>query len=175
MWLQQHQRLGTCCLPQHDQQCPGAWRLITTPLSTCGRASNFAACDSSIFPSNGIQYSHVCGRVIGYHVVSPDAFNYVLQFYPSLTMDGPYLDGVSITHGAPSSRQHIWSFAGGLGDPYYPDSNDCPCHGAVNSPSYVGQDYFCETANDAMSHWPTVGFEIDDPLWDGQNCAAAFA
>ena len=38
------------------------------------------------------------------------------------------------------------------------------CHGSVNSPSYVGQDYFCETANDAMSHWPTVGFEIDDPF-----------
>ena len=145
-----------------------------TPRRTCGRTTHYLACDSVIFPSNGVQYSHVCGRVIGYQVVSPDAFNRIIRFNPSFTIDNPYLDGVSITHGASGSRQHIWSFAGGLGDPYYPDSNDCPCHGSVNPPSFVGQDYFCETANDAMSRWQTVGFEVNDPLWDGQSCAAAF-
>ena len=158
-----------------SQRCPGAWRLITTPRRTCGRATQNLACDSVIFPSNGIQYTHVCGRVIGYHVVSPDAFNYPIRFNPSFTTDNPYLDGVSITHGASGSRQHIWSFAGGLGDPTFPDSYHCPCHGNVNPPSFVGQDYFCETANDARLPWRTVGFEVNDPLWDGQNCSATFS
>ena len=158
-----------------SQRCPGAWRLITTPRRTCGRATQNLACDSAIFPSNGIQYTHVCGRVIGYHVVSPDAFNYPIRFNPSFTTDNPYLDGVSITHGACGSRQHIWSFAGGLGDPAFPDSYHCPCHGNVNPPSFVGQDYFCETANDARSPWRTNGFEVNDPLWDGQNCSATFS
>ena len=158
-----------------SQRCPGAWRLITTPRRTCGRATQNLACDSAIFPSNGIQYTHVCGRVIGYHVVSPDAFNYPIRFNPSFTTDNPYLDGVSITHGASGSRQHIWSFAGGLGDPALPDSYHCPCHGNVNPPSFVGQDYFCETANDAMLPWPSLGFEVNDPLWDGRNCSVAFS
>ena len=168
-------RLAYLNMTDSSQPCPGKWRLITTPRRTCGRATHNLACDSAIFSSNGVQYSHVCGRVIGYQVVSPDAFNRIIRFNPSFTADSPYLDGVSITHGASGSRQHVWSFAGGLGDPAWQDSYHCPCHGNVNPPSFVGQDYFCETANDAMSPWTTVGFEVDDPLWDGQNCAAAFS
>ena len=168
-------RVAYLNMTDSSQQCPEAWRLITTPRRTCGRTTHDLACDSVIFPSNGIQYSHVCGRVVGYHVVSPDAFNYPIRFNPSFTTDDPYLDGVSITHGASGSRQHVWSFAGGLGDQAFRDSYHCPCHGNVNPPSFVGQDYFCETANDAMSPWPTLGFEVDDPLWDGQNCSAAFS
>ena len=87
-----------------SQQCPSAWRLITTPRRTCGRSTDAASCDSAIFPSNGIRYSHICGQVIGYQHQSPDAFR-------STNIDSHYLDGVSVTHGVPGSRQHIWSFA----------------------------------------------------------------
>ena len=32
----------------------------------------------------------------------------------SQTIEGYYVDGISLTHGPPGSRQHIWTFAGGL-------------------------------------------------------------
>ena len=57
-----------------SQQCPGTWILITTPRRTCGRTRNVAICDSAIFPSNGIQYNHICGRVIGYQYGHPDGY-----------------------------------------------------------------------------------------------------
>ena len=143
-----------------SQQCPSAWRLITTPRRTCGRSTNAASCESAIFQSNGIQYSHICGRVIGYQHLSPDAFEH------STNIDSHYLDGVSITHGVPGSRQHIWSFAAAW------DSDACPCHSSNGSPSFVGQDYFCETGNDNDAAWDGM-FVTDDPLWDGQDCGTS--
>ena len=58
-----------------SQKCPGAWRLILTPRRTCGRnTSPSAGCDSAIFPTHGLQYSHVCGRVMGHQDGTPNAF-----------------------------------------------------------------------------------------------------
>ena len=143
-----------------SQQCPSAWRLITTPRRTCGRSTDAASCDSAIFPSNGIQYSNICGRVIGYQDQSPDGFR------NNIDIDSHYLDGVSITHGIPGSRQHIWSFAGS----YF--NTICPCVGGPRPPSFVGQDYFCETGNDNNADWAGMFFS-DDPLWDGQDCGTS--
>ena len=79
-----------------------------------------------------------------------------------------------MTYGPPGAWQHIWSFAAGLtesGDPQY---FGCPCANRLsrqNVPSYVGNDYFCESGN------PGVGsvtmFYPTDPLWDGEGCGAA--
>ena len=151
-----------------SQQCPSAWRLITTPRRTCGRSTDAASCDSAIFPSNGIRYSHICGRVTGYQDQSPDAFRNIRPL--STNIDNYYLDGVSVTHGTPGSRQHIWSFAASAG------INSCPCNGGAGAPSYIGQDYFCETGNDngARAQWLGTFFG-DDPLWDGQDCGRGHA
>ena len=49
-----------------------------------------------MFPTQGIQYSQVCGRIIGYQFGEPQAFVYEndgRQF----PVDGPYVDGVSLT------------------------------------------------------------------------------
>ena len=150
-----------------SQQCPSAWRLITTPKRTCGRTTDGAGCDSAIFPTDRIRYSHVCGQIIGYQYGSVDAFFFVTN------IDSTYVDGVSITHGALGSRQHIWSFAAGFGHPTHTDVN-CPCSGGTSTPSYVGQDYFCETGNDNSRAIAGVFFD-GDPLWDGSNCGSAFA
>ena len=63
-------------------------------------------------------------------------------------IDDQYVDGLSLTRGAPGSRQHIWTFASGLytvshNRPYY----QCPCDNgnAYPSPHFVGNDYFCES------------------------------
>ena len=161
-----------------SQQCPSAWRLITTPNRTCGRTTDGAGCDSAVFPTNGIRYSHVCGQIIGYQYGSPDVFT-----NPSVTLDSYYVDGVSVTHGGPGSRLHVWTFATGVGqDENHQDYNrefdispyNCPCSGATSPPSYVGQDYFCETGNDDNVDWHGAFFD-DDPLWDGSNCGAVGA
>ena len=149
-----------------SEECPSAWTLISTPRRTCGRQRTDAGCDSASFPSNGIEYSHVCGQVNGYQLLSPDGFD------PSVNIDSPYVDGISVTHGTPGSRQHIWSFASGVGG--HSIGDNCPCVGGRNPPSFVGQDYFCETGNDAETPWQSVGFS-EDTLWDGQTCTTTYS
>jgi len=142
-----------------SQQCPDAWRLVTTPRRMCGRkTTQKGGCDSAIFPTHGLQYSHVCGRVRGYQYVSPYAF-----IGPINSIDRPYVDGVSITHGAPGSRQHVWTFAASYGPGF------CPCSYNQSIPPFVGQDYFCETGNDDNVFMYRTWF-VNDTLWDGQDC-----
>ena len=57
------------------QTCPSPWELITTPRRSCARPSNAGrqTCYSAVFPTQGIQYSQVCGRIIGYQFGEPQA------------------------------------------------------------------------------------------------------
>ena len=76
---------------------------------TCGRTSetlsppNFrpgAGCnsESAHFGANGIFYSHICGRIVGYQVGSTDGFGpYTRSYYTRL--EDPFIDGVILTHG----------------------------------------------------------------------------
>jgi hypothetical protein len=58
------------------QTCLPAWELIATPRRSCARPSNASSysCYSAIFPTHGVQYSQICGRIIGYQVGEPQAF-----------------------------------------------------------------------------------------------------
>lgn len=115
----------------------------------------------------GVQYSQVCGRIIGYGIGSPNAF-----FSSTHSIDSPYVDGVSITYGNP--RQHIWTFAGTWDDTQTNPTFICPCTNInVNStispvPSFVGDDYFCETGV------PT-GSNTINAIWDGDGCGPTSA
>ena len=146
-----------------SQQCPTELRLYDeSGVRACGRQySSGASCDSVTFSTNGISYSQVCGRVIGYQYGIPDAL------YPDfghVEIDSPYVDGVSITHGSP--RQHIWTMIAGWRDTGA-DTYDCPCNtgSTVIVQSFIGNDYFCESGNT----WDTILY-TDDPLWDGEGC-----
>ena len=153
--------------PSH--QCPSVWQEITTPHRVCGRRSaSTASCEGLTYFTGSEQYDQVCGRMIGYQLSTPDAFR-----GSSLSIDTYYLDGVSVTYGSP--RQHIWSFVGGLdeGKTVYP-YGPCPCvTGSTNGnriPSFVGQNYFCESG---IALWDTQTFSFwpnGDPLWDGLGC-----
>ena len=121
-----------------------------------------------MFPTS-LQYSKVCGRVTAYQQSSTDAF------YGSIrqgTIDGVYADGVSMTYGNP--RHHIWTFAAGWSELVHQNSNiyNCPCSdspGTTPPPSFVGNNYFCESANiDEVYRGNHVYTE--DKLWDGQQC-----
>ena len=135
------------------QTCPPAWELITTPRRSCARPSSAAGrtCNSAMFPTQGIQYSQVCGRIIGYQFGEPEAF----RLSGGRTIDGQYVDGVSLTYGSP--RQHIWTFAGALdeADPNN-DASRCTCTDSSRPnppPSFVGNDYFCETGVPPGQRW----------------------
>ena len=153
-----------------SQQCPSVWQEITTPHRTCGRRSAGGSCEGLTYSTGSEQYDQVCGRIIGYQLSTPDAFR-----GSSRSIDSIYLDGVSVTRGSP--RQHIWSFVGGLDEESAVQPHcSCPCvTGSTNGnyiPSFVGQNYFCESG---ITQWDLRTFVFwpnGDPLWDGQGCGS---
>ena len=151
-----------------SQHCPSVWREITTPHRVCGRNSTSGyGCAGLTYSTGSEQYNQVCGRIIGYQVGSTSAF----RRSPGRSINSNYIEGVSVTRGSP--RQHIWTFAAGLDEHSYANEI-CPCVtgsiGGSNIPSFVGQNYFCESG---VTRWPgTYGvlYPDGDPLWDGQGC-----
>ena len=93
------------------------------------------------------------------------------------TIEGYYADGVSLTHGSPGSRQHIWTFAAGYAEnsPSRDPTWACPCADRATAisrvPSFVGNDYFCQSGN--PNSFATSMFYSNDPLWDGQGCGSS--
>ena len=148
-----------------SQQCPSVWQEITIPHRVCGRRSSSGGCEGLNYTTGSEQYKQVCGRIIGYQIGVPNAF------CTNKSLDDNYVNGISVTHGSP--RQHIWTFAAGVDEQI--DINRCPCivgstAARSNVPSFVGQNYFCETG---ITQWPgTYGvfYPDGDPLWDGQGC-----
>ena len=159
------------------QTCPPAWELITTPRRSCARPSNAGSrsCYSVMYPVEGNQYSQVCGRIVGYQKGQPGGFLWENLNAPQ-TIDGSYVDGVSLTYGNP--RNHIWTFVNTLDE--YPHTSNvysqkCPCSNIneqrpIIIPSYVGNSYFCETGVPPGQYWNDSRFYADDPLWDGEGC-----
>ena len=152
------------------QTCPSPWELITTPKRSCARPSSAGSltCYSAMFPTQGIQYSQVCGRIIGYQVGQPEAF----FGSGGHSIDERYVDGVSLTYGSP--RQHIWTFANALQETQGFSDSKCPCTNSneqhsISVPSFIGDDYFCETGVPPGQRYNAV-FYANDPLWDGQGC-----
>ena len=160
-------RLAYLNISDSTVNCPFGFKLYQSGgVRACGRpTSSVGSCTSVQFPSNGISYSKVCGRVVGYQYVSPDADypgDYTDEPYGTVIdtnhndINSYYVDGVSITHGSP--RQHVWTLMAGLSSsgthPWTGDSRyNCPC--SPGSPqnstlqSFIGNDYYCESGNDA--------------------------
>ena len=154
--------------------CPSGLRLTSYSRRTCGRATYTRyRCWSTTFSVGGSQYSRVCGRALAYQWgLNCGFYGHHLR---SQSINGQYVDGLSLTHGAPGSRQHIWTFASGLftgnrtsGDNYL--GLRCPCDNGnttYRSPSFVGNDYFCESVT--QNTYAFV-FHPNALLWDGQVC-----
>ncbi len=144
-----------------NQQCPNGFKLnsrTTAPLRTCGRPDS--GCVSTTFPVNGVQYSRVCGRIVAYQYGTPSAFNAIRT-----------INGIILTHGESLIREHIWSFVNGGGETYRV-SERCPCSGGSRTaPSFIGQDYFCDSGVRGSIASEGVWY-ADDPLWDGQGCGS---
>ena len=118
---------GLTDITNSSHQHPAGTTLRTDlPRRMCGIGTRQTGeyCSSTIFDVYGIEYSQVCGKIIGYQDETPDAFG---QPQRSVSIDSSYVEGVSLTHGS-NPRKHIWTFAADLdevGD-LYPMFN-CPC------------------------------------------------
>ena len=144
----------TLDLGDQSQFCPSPWVETNSPGRSCTATNN---CEGSNFSASGVTYSRVCGRAVGYAVDSPDAF----ANFNGASIDGPYLDGISVTYGQP--RQHIWSFAAGHDQTH--GVIRCPCdnsdqNSAPLAPSFVGDNYFCDG-------------ESNGALWDATGCTTS--
>ena len=168
----QWNRIAYLNMSDATQQCPPNWNLISTPVRTCGRSSSSGvACDSAFFTSGGSSYQQVCGRIVGYQRGDPNAFHGANS---GRNIEGQYIDGVSVTHGAAGSRQHIWTFACASHQSSTSSSIQfvCACtNPTLNWPyqTSIGNDYFCDTGNTGSRIGST--FFTDDPLWDGAGCS----
>ena len=134
----------------------------------CGR--NKTGCQDTTFPTFGLNYCQVCGRLRGYQFGSPEAFSRSI-IISSLTVDSQYLDGVSITHGNIGSRRLIWTYAVGV-TTGHTNRFGCPCNtgSTVSPPSIVGSSYYCESATNSSQ---SGVFYPNDVMWDGQQCTGS--
>ena len=156
--------------------CPSGW---TSYSSYCTKGQA-AGCYSAYFSTDTTNYTKVCGKIVGYQKGTMDCFfpsayaygkaNYYGPTITSRSLDGVYVDGISITSGNP--RKHVWTYAVGLSDDYnYPQLN-CPCakYPGPDPPMYVGNHYYCESGNTGIYGGKASILYTKDPLWDGAGC-----
>ena len=160
-------RLAYLDMSDSAKACPSGFKLYeSNGTRACGKESNVAGCQSVKFPSNGINYSQVCGRVVGYQYGSTDAVDTTYGTGGN-DINSNYVDGVSITHGSP--RQHIWTLMSGVAESQINTCCNCPCsQGTLTNPqSFIGNDYFCESGGGQGELY----LHTQDPLWDGNGCS----
>ena len=159
-------RVARLHMEDSSQHCPSGLRM-QQHHHRCVRNTEARGCASVVYPTNGIAYSRVCGKIRAIQESHPAGFRPYIQ-RPTLTLEDSYVDGVSLTHGPVGSRKHIWTFATS-----YSDNNmQCSCGGSDKEekvPPFVGNDFFCETGSRAETEYEDITFE-DDPLWDGEQC-----
>ena len=159
-------RLAYLDMSDATQNCPSGFRLYQSGgVRACGRpVTSSGSCVSVQFPSNGISYSQICGRVTGYQYGNTDSLHSLSD------LNSCYVDGVSITRGSPC--QHVWTLIAGNSESST-SSNACPCNtgSTVSVQSFIGNNYFCESGNPKSGHSYNILY-TSDPLWDGQGCGS---
>ena len=158
-------RVAYLNITDSNEKCPDEFRLYNeNGVRACGRpVSSGGSCVGITFPSGNIEYSQVCGKVIGYQVGWTDG-----AAHTTSSINSHYSDGISLTHGNP--RSHIWTFMAGTTDNYL--YSNCPCGSKYpkTPPLFVGSDYYCESGMQSQDD-PIFGkFYPNDPLWDGHQC-----
>ena len=159
--------------------CPDGWTTYNSNYCIGGSA---AGCHSVSFSTNSTRYDKVCGKAVGYQKGSMDGFyphayaNGNVDAYTPVTtsrsLDGVYVDGISITTGSP--RKHVWTYAVGLSDDHDYRQFNCPCakYPGPDPPPYVGTHYYCESGNTGRVSGENALLYTNDPLWDGTGCGS---
>ena len=149
-----------------NRMCPsGLMEYISFTVHTCRRNDTSAGCSSVQFTTHELSYSKVCGRITALADGAPEGF----MRTDDTDINGTYVDGVSLTHGAP--RQHIWTFAATSSEETRRLS--CSCNNSNTAgtppPEYVGNDYFCDT------RFRETDVDRDLVLWQGTDCTSSNA
>ena len=125
-------------------------------------------CFSIKFPTFGISYNKVCGRARGYQYGFTRAFH-SYQYAGQRTLDDSYVSGLSVTHGEPGNRSHIWTFAAGFSQAYGYATVNCPhaLYPGPAAPPFVGNNYTCESGNhkNVRRKWYLID-KVTNALWD---------
>ena len=163
---------------KRGDQCPNGW-VKSSQHHSCKANHIAAGCYSTIFDTMSTMYGKVCGKIIGYQKGSMDAFypsarahgkypNFYTPDTMSRSLDGVYVNGISITLGYP--RKHVWTYAIGLSDDYDYPAYNCPCAKTPgpDPPSFVHDHYYCESGNTGT--YDVNELYTEDPLWDGAGC-----
>jgi len=142
--------------------CPGAWVRVRS-----GCVGNNVGCSQAIFKTHKLKYHKICGYVKGYQKGATDAFQ---PGFNNPSINGPYVDGVSLTVKPYPLRQHIWTYAAGLTDNGDYKYWNCPCAEVpgLPPPPFVYDHYYCESGTDNSFLRET--YYTSDPLWDGAGC-----
>uniref|UniRef100_A0A1X7T6F4 Fibrinogen C-terminal domain-containing protein n=1 Tax=Amphimedon queenslandica TaxID=400682 RepID=A0A1X7T6F4_AMPQE len=157
-------RIGYINMTEPGATCPQSLYTYTYGGKTLCDKHRYSGggCSATFFSAIGLNYTKVCGQARGYQFGTPEGIN-----GGSPNIDG-YVDGISITHGS-NPRQHIWTYAVGIAA-NGTSSHSCPCNTGTTAttPSYVGNDYYCESGVTSSIFAPN--FYPDDIMWDGQQC-----
>ncbi len=94
-------KIASFNITDHEEQCPTNWTLHNyNGLRGCSIPTR--PCYSLLYPSDGLSYSHVCGRITAYQRGLTGGFRSGIK--SGVGLEGAYIDGVSLTHGAPGNR-----------------------------------------------------------------------
>ena len=86
--------------------CPPGLKTLQDPQPLCAMNTDSPGCSSTVLEVQGVQYSRVCGKIIGYQQKSPDAFR-AYSHRGQTTIESYYVDGISITHGSPCKHNNL--------------------------------------------------------------------
>lgn len=155
---------------------PVVFEVNAFDIRSCRQKVSNAGCSSTMFIIPGTSYNKVCGKILAYQYHHTDAFrSFHREENPSI--DSNYVDGVSLTYGS-HPRQHIWTFASALDElgSVLEGEAVCSCSnpslsGQQLSPSFIGQDYFCDSGVRGSYFYRIADpFYVEDLLWDGAGC-----
>ena len=159
-------RVAHINMTEEGASCPpGLVETSNTALNkrACGRSVD-NKCSSVFFPTGDTNYTQVCGIVQGYQFGGNNAFG--PSYNHNIAIDGPYLDGISITARQP--HQHLWSYAVRHDET---KGIACPCNNntdlITHVPDFVGEHHYCESGF-VVNPWGQTAW--GDPLWDGAGC-----
>ena len=157
-------RVAHLNMKNSSHHCPSGLRM-QKGHRRCVRDTEARGCASVVYPTDGIEYSQICGKIRAVQYSHPTGFRPYMQ-QRQMTLEDSYVDGISLTHGPVGSRKHIWTFATS-----YSDNNiQCSCGDLHKVPPFVDHDFFCETGSRAETEYDDyIAFEAD-PLWDGEGC-----
>ena len=153
--------ISTCVIPHNSVHQTG-WKLIHQSGSVDDRQLKEQAV---LVLSTPVGLFNTVGCVEELLGTKMEAQTFALREIRNIpeSIDNPYVDGVSVTHGMP--RAHIWTFSAGGSDATVLDYvSNCPCANpaatviATPAPSFVGDNYFCESGNSGGSSAGGSGF-----------------